>query len=126
MDPKGPFTPSDSVTVTVALTGDTFELFDGNCVGHNGLHTHFSHQCYGDGDGDGETRCEQAFSVHLGKSENESMIFFDLCSVCCLLPVIFLLGISTNVPPKEKKFGNVGIFVQFLMEINSLQSLQAE
>ena len=48
---KGPFTPSDSVTITVALTGGTFDLYDGNCDGQNGLHTHFSHQRYGHGDG---------------------------------------------------------------------------
>ena len=46
------FTPNDSVTVTVTLTGGTFDLFDGHCDRQNGLHTHFACQCnicYGDG-----------------------------------------------------------------------------
>ena len=42
---KGLFTPSDSVTIIVALTGCTFDFLDGHCDGHNGLHTHFACQC---------------------------------------------------------------------------------
>ena len=59
------------------------------------------------------------------------MYILTLSVTCVLLPVIFLVGISTNVPPKEESFpvirkvGNVGIFVQFLIEINS-KWLQAE
>ena len=49
---KGAFTPSDYVTVTVTFTVGTFDVFDGNCDGQNGLHTHFACQRYGDGDGD--------------------------------------------------------------------------
>ena len=33
------------------LTGSAFDLFDGNCDGQNGLHTHFARQrtvCYVD------------------------------------------------------------------------------
>ena len=56
---KGPFTPDDSVTVTVALTGGTFDVFDGNCHRQNGLHTHFSRYS----DGDGVARCEQVFNL---------------------------------------------------------------
>ena len=33
---QGPFTPSDSVTVTVALMGGTFDLFDGTVTGRMG------------------------------------------------------------------------------------------
>ena len=39
-------------TVTVTLTGGTFDLFERHCDGQNRLHTHFAHHsniCYGDG-----------------------------------------------------------------------------
>ena len=32
----GLFTPNDSVTVTITLTGGTFDLFDGHCEGRMG------------------------------------------------------------------------------------------
>ena len=41
---KSLFTPNDSVTITVMLTGGTFDLFDVDCDGQNGLHTHFARQ----------------------------------------------------------------------------------
>ena len=40
-DPYGLYTPTNSVTATVTLTGGTFDLFDRYCDGQNGLHTHF-------------------------------------------------------------------------------------
>ena len=39
---KGLFTPKHSITVTVTLTGSTFDLFDGHCDGKNRLHTDFA------------------------------------------------------------------------------------
>ena len=39
---KGLFTPNDSVTVM--LTGGTFDLFDGQCDGQNLLHILFARQ----------------------------------------------------------------------------------
>ena len=39
-EPKGLFTPNDSIPVTITLTD-----FDGYCDGQNGLHTHFACQC---------------------------------------------------------------------------------
>ena len=38
---KGLFTPNESVTITVTLTGSPFDLFDRHCDGQSGLHTHF-------------------------------------------------------------------------------------
>ena len=49
---KGLFTPTDSMSATIILTGGTFDLFDGHCDGQNGLHGHFAYKrkvCYGDG-----------------------------------------------------------------------------
>ena len=55
-DTKGLFTPNDSVTVTVTLTGGTFDLFNRQCDGKNGLHSDFAHQR---NVFDGVVRCEQ-------------------------------------------------------------------
>ena len=49
-EPSGLFTPNDSVTVTVMLTGGTFDLFDGYR--------------------DGVVRCEQTFKVTLTGPDN--------------------------------------------------------
>ena len=48
------------VNVNVMLTGGTFDVFDGNCDGENGLHNHFARQssvCC-----DGVAPCEQGLS----------------------------------------------------------------
>ena len=53
MSPEGLFTPSYSITITIMLTGDTFDLFDRH---YDGLHTHFAYEhniC------DGVAWCEQ-------------------------------------------------------------------
>ena len=33
------------------VTGGTFDYFDAHCGGQNGLHNHFVHQRYSDGEG---------------------------------------------------------------------------
>ena len=58
---KDPFTPNNSITVTVTLTEGSFEVFDGHCDEQNELHTHFACQrnvC----NGDGVARCEQTLN----------------------------------------------------------------
>ena len=60
---KGVFTLNDSVTISILLTGGTYDLLDWHCDRQIWLHTHFAYQCnVCCGDGVGVTWCERALS----------------------------------------------------------------